>query len=208
MAPGGWYERRVFNPLMDRLLAGEELADERRGLLAGLTGAVLEVGIGTGLNLPHYPAARKCLWVLSPEAELDPRTRRRAGERGLELEHVRGWAEEIPLEDALADAVVCTFVLCSVRDPLRALTEFARVLRPGGTLRLIEHVLSPRHLERAVQRAITPLWKHVACGCRLDRDAGALVRACGFSWQRLSIGRSKAVGFPASELLCGVARAD
>lgn len=200
-----WYEQRVFNPLMDRALRTPAVEALRARLLGGLRGEVLEVGLGTGLNLPHYhPDVR--LRAVVREERLDERALRRASERGLELEHARGDVHELALPDASADDVVCTFVLCSVGDPARALREIARVLRPGGRLHLLEHVRSPRGFERAAQRVLTPMHRLWACGCALDRDLAALVARAGFDTRGMMLGRSAVFPFPASELLSGVAR--
>ena len=201
----GWYERRIFNPLMDRTLRAPSVAALRDELLAGVGDEVVEVGLGTGLNLLHYPRGARVRAVVR-EPELDARALVRARERGLELEHLRGDAVELPLEACSVRRLVCTFVLCSVEDPARALREFARVLAPGGELLLIEHVRSPRPLERLVQRALTPLHRNWACGCRMDRDLLGDARSAGFDTAALEVSRHGALPFPASELLRGAAR--
>lgn len=201
-----WYERRIFNPLMDRALGGALLDELRRELLSGAHGDVVEVGIGTGLNLPHYPAGVRDLKSVSPDEALDPRVERRARVCGRRVELIRGDAQALPLSDASVDTLVCTFVLCSVADPRRAATEFARVLRPEGALLVAEHTRSPRALERALQRTLTPLHRHWACGCHLDRDLAAALGAAGFDLSQASVARSPALPFPASELLAGRAR--
>ncbi len=199
------YERRVFNPLMDFALRGARIAALRASLLDGLRGEVLEIGLGTGLNLAHYERGVRLRAVVR-EAQLDRRAVARAAERGLSIEHVRGDARSIPLPEACVDELVCTFVLCSVDDPARVLREFARVLRVGGRLHLLEHVRSPRRFERAVQRALTPLQRVWACGCELDRDLATFIEQAGFDTRKLASGRSAALPFPVSELLSGVAR--
>lgn len=201
-----WYEERVFNPLMDRALAAPQVGELRTRLLAGARGRVLEVGIGTGLNLPHYPAAVRSLEALVREEALDARVQARARGTRREVVHVRGDAARAPLAPRCIDTLVCTFVLCSVDDPRAALAEFARLLAPGGQLLIAEHVRSPRPVERAFQRALTPLHRHWACGCRLDRDLGAELTATGFELEPLAAPTDGVLPFPARELLCGVAR--
>lgn len=201
-----WYEQRVFNPLMDWALRTPAVGELRAQLLRECPDDPLEIGPGTGLNVPHYPEKVRRLRVLAREAALDERLLARTAARGLELLHVRGDAARIPLADASVDALVCTFVLCSVEDPTQALSEFRRVLRPGGRLFLLEHVRSPRSFERSVQRALTPLQRSVACGCELDRDLLEALRGCGLGIDGLRCARSEALPFPASELLSGVAR--
>jgi ubiquinone/menaquinone biosynthesis C-methylase UbiE len=201
-----WYEERVFNPLMDRALAAPQVSELRTRLLAGARGRVLEVGIGTGLNLPHYPAAVRSLEALVREDALDARVLSRARASARAVAHVRGDAARAPLPSRCVDTLVCTFVLCSVDDPRTALAEFARLLAPGGQLLIAEHVRSPRSIERAVQRALTPLHRHWACGCRLDRDLGADLASTGLQLAPLAPPPDGALPFPARELLCGVAR--
>lgn len=199
-----WYEQRIFNPLMDRALRRPRVEALRRALLSGARGEVLEIGIGTGLNLPHYPAHVRRLRIVQREEQFDSRVAPRAG--GRELELVRGDAQALPLESASVDTLVCTFVLCSVDDPLRALAEFARVLRPDGLLLLAEHVRSPRAFERALQRALTPVHRHWACGCRLDRDLSTCLATAGFSLPEPVSAAQEVLPFPASELLSGTCR--
>ena len=150
-----WFEERVFNPLMDWALRTPAVRELRTRLLRECPDDPLEIGPGTGLNVPHYPATVHRLRLLAREATLNQRLLARAAERGLELVHVRGDAAGIPLPDASVDALVCTFVLCSVERPSAALREFHRVLRPDGRLFVLEHVRSPRRIERLVQRALT-----------------------------------------------------
>jgi len=201
----GWYERSLFNPLMDLALRQPKFQRLRQHLLADVVDAPLEIGPGTGLNLPHYPARVRGVRVVAREPELDPRLLERAARRGLAVQHLRGDAARIPLPDASVDALVCTFVLCSVRAPRECLQEFARVLRSGGRLYLLEHVRSPRRIELAVQRALTPLQRVVACGCELDRDLRAEIESSRFDIRGLRCTKSAALPFPASELLAGSA---
>lgn len=199
------YERRIFNPLMDWALSTPAVAALRVQVLRDCPDDALEVGPGTGLNVPHYPPQARRLRVLAREDRLDERLLARAAQRGLEVQHVHADAARIPLTDASIDALVCTFVLCSVESPRACLSEFARVLRPGGRLHLLEHVRSPRRIEHAMQRVLTPLQRVVACGCELDRDLRTDVESSGFDARDLRCTKSAALPFPASELLAGVA---
>lgn len=205
-ALASWYETRLFHPLMDRALSAPAVVELRRELLAHAGGEVVEVGVGTGLNLPHYPADVKRVRVVAREARLDRRVDERARAAAIEVEHVVGDAQRLPLEDRSIDALVCTFVLCSVDDPRRACLEFARVLRPGGVLIVAEHVRSPRAFERSLQRMLTPLHRHWACGCRLDRELAADLATAGFDVAGATGRRADVLPFPASELVCGALR--
>ena len=175
----GW----LFATLYDRALRQSEAAglrQWRRELLAQARGDVLEIGAGTGLNLEHYPQdVRLCL------SEPDAHMRRRLLARAGDIEVLDAPAERLPLPAASLDTVVCTLVLCSVRDPAQCLGEIARVLRPGGRLLLIEHGLHPEPGGQRWQRWLEPVWKRIAAGCHLTRDARALLRAAGFAIEAL-----------------------
>ena len=201
-----WYERVVFNALMDRALSKEPIAALRRELLAECSGEVVEVGFGTGLNLPQYPSAVRRVRAVVREDELDARALRRATSCRVELVHVRGDAQRLPFDDASVETLVCTFVLCSVADADRAHAEFARVLAPDGRLFVLEHILSPRRFERFVQRGLSPLQRHYACGCELDRDLVASLARAGFDSSSLRVGRTPALPFPAREVCRGTVR--
>ncbi len=200
----------VFAALYDLASAGVErgpLAALRRGLVDGLRGAVLDVGAGTGANFPFFAA--RCLLEPSLDlhaAEPDPhmlvRARRRAQRLGLRVTFVRAPAEALPLPDESLDAVVVSLVLCTVADPAGALAEARRVLRPGGSLRFLEHVRAEGAGGRWQQRLARP-WAAMAGGCRLDRRTGETLRQAGFAaveWQEV------AAPFPVLRLLAGSAR--
>ena len=201
----GFYERRLFNPLMDFALRQPRFHGLREHLLADLADSPLEIGPGTGLNFPHYPSRVRSVRVVAREPELDPRALPRARQRGISVEHLVASADHLPLADESEQDLVCTFVLCSVSDPDATLAEFHRVLRPGGRLHLLEHTLSPRPFEAFVQHALTPVQRFVACGCELDRDLRSSASRAGFDVTSLTSAPSPALIFPASELLSGVA---
>lgn len=171
----------VFAFLYDRLAAPAQRweARYREELCAGARGAVLELGAGTGLNFAHYRAARGVVAV-EPEPHMLRRAARRAGEAPVPVSLVAAVAEALPFRDGTFDAVVCSLVLCSVRDLGRALGECRRVLAPGGELRLYEHVRSPRPLLARLQDALDRPWRWVAGGCHPNRDTVAALRAWGF----------------------------
>jgi ubiquinone/menaquinone biosynthesis C-methylase UbiE len=201
----GWYEAHLFNAALDFGLDREPVHAERRALLSQVRGDVLEIGLGTGLNFPDYPPGVARVRAVAREERLSPKALARAREREIELEHVCADAHALPLEPESFDSVVCTFVLCSVDSPAQVLGELRRVLRPVGRLFLLEHVESGRPFARWTQRALTPLWRHLACGCHLDRQFGAQLPAFGFRWIAVQEGPSDAIGWPACSLLRGVA---
>jgi ubiquinone/menaquinone biosynthesis C-methylase UbiE len=145
---------------------------------------VLEIGAGTGLNLPHYPAAVDELVLTEPDPGMAARLRRRtAGREGAaaSVRVVPAPAESLWLPDAAFDTVVSTMVLCTVPDPAAALAEVARVLRPGGRLVLVEHVLSPTSARLArLQRRLARPWAAFAAGCRCDQDTVGLLSGAGW----------------------------
>jgi SAM-dependent methyltransferase len=159
---------RLFAALYDSSLRRGEragMADHRRALLAAASGRVLEIGAGTGLNLPHYPGGID-LVLTEPDAPMARRVARPV---------VPASAEELPFEDASFDTAVSTLVLCTVADPARAVDELARVLVPGGRLLFIEHVRGDGALARWQDRLERP-WRGIANGCHANRDTLAALR--------------------------------
>lgn len=173
----GLYERAVFNPAMDWVLSRPAVAAERANLLASARGAVLEIGVGTGLNLPHYPAAVTAITAAAPAPALDAKAARRARERGIAVDLMNARAESLPVPDGSFDTAVSTFVLCTVADPAAAIAELARVLRPEGELLFLEHVVRPGGAGRLVQRVLDPLHRPLTCGCSLVRDTASALAA-------------------------------
>ena len=179
---------KVRHPLCARLYArqaerAEELglADRRRALLAGVSGRVLEIGAGTGTNLRHYPAAVSEVVAVEPEPYLRARLAEAAPSAAPAVRVVDAAAERLPFNDGAFDAAVASLVLCSVAEPARALAELARVLRPGGELRFLEHVASPHAGRRGAQRlADATVWPWLSGGCHLGRETPALLTTAGF----------------------------
>ena len=172
-----WYDRSFTKP--------EEacLWDWRAALLDGVSGDVLEIGAGTGLNLEHYPAEVTRLVLAEPDrfmrAKLEPKVRERAAAFPIEL--ADAGAEALPFPDETFDAVVSTLVLCSVPDHEVALAEIHRVLRPGGRLVYLEHVAAYDNPKRhRWQQRIEPLWKRWAGNCHLTRTTDLAIPAAGF----------------------------
>jgi ubiquinone/menaquinone biosynthesis C-methylase UbiE len=174
----------VFAALYDRMMRrGEErsMGRRRRELAANARGRTLEIGAGTGANIPHYPSGVEELILAEPFEPMRRRLERKLRESGRPASTLDASAEAIPLEDESLDTVVSTLVLCTVDFPQLALAEVARVLRPDGQLLFIEHVRShsPR-MARWQDRLETP-WRHFGAGCRCNRDTIASIAAAGFS---------------------------
>jgi ubiquinone/menaquinone biosynthesis C-methylase UbiE len=160
-------------------------AEHRRDMLAGLSGRVIEVGAGNGLNFAHYPTQVTEVVAIEPEPYLRKRAQEAAARAHLTVEVVDGVASRLPVDDETFDAAVASLVLCSVPDQDQALAEVHRVLRPGGELRFYEHVISQRPGFARFQRAVAPAWPLVAGGCHTDRDTAAAIRRAGFEVDEL-----------------------
>ncbi|GAA0249116.1 class I SAM-dependent methyltransferase [Cryptosporangium japonicum] len=191
----GWYDR-LFAAIYDPFLAlGERrgMAARRRDLLAGAVGSVLEIGAGTGLNLPHYPETVTGLTVSEPNAAMRAVLRRRVGADAVRVSPAA--AEALPFADDTFDTVVSTLVLCTVEDPVAAVAEVRRVLRPGGRFLVLEHVRGEHgsRLARRQHRFAGP-WETFAAGCRCDRATAELLDDAGFAVPALR--RERWAGMP------------
>jgi ubiquinone/menaquinone biosynthesis C-methylase UbiE len=163
--------------LAGRRVEKGKLGARRHELVSGLEGTVLEVGAGTGNNLPHYERASRVVAV-EPDASMASRLRKRLSEASVPVEIVQGSADSLPFEDGSFETAVITFVLCSVEDQQRALAEVRRVLGPGGRLVLLEHVRGEGRLARWQDR-MTPLHRKLG-NCHLNRETRQEVAAAGF----------------------------
>ena len=177
----GVYARHVLRRLMDRALQSPVIAVERAKVVPLASGRVLEVGIGSGLNLPFYGAAVEALCGLDPYIDLWQLAAARRARTPFSVEFVDGSAERVPAPDASFDTVVTTFSLCSIPDAAAALGEMKRVLKPRGRLLFLEHGRAPDARVRAWQDRLTPVWRRVAGGCHLNRQIDELIRGAGFA---------------------------
>ena len=180
--PQAGFAKRIHAWVLAHLNARYEqlVADRKRALFAGVHGRVLEIGPGTGPNLRFYPSSIR--WIgIEPNPYMYPYLRKAAEEAGLSIEIRSAIAERFDVEDASVDTVVSTLVLCSVRDPARALQEILRVLKPGGRFLFIEHVAAQRGTTlRWVQNLICPFWKKIADGCHPNRETWKMIEQAGF----------------------------
>ena len=165
----------------------------RRFIVPEARGEVLEIGVGTGLNLGLYEPARvRSVVGLEPDPFMLRRARARAAEASVPVVLLRSVAEDLPLDKERFDTVVVTWAFCTIGDPARALAEIRRVLRPGGRLLFIEHTRSVQPRLAAIQRLATPLWTRLTGGCHLDRPAIELVARSGLVLGDVaSIGRER-----------------
>jgi ubiquinone/menaquinone biosynthesis C-methylase UbiE len=144
-------------------------------------GRVLEIGIGSGLNLPYYDSSKVSkVWGLDPSPEMTQMARRAAASLPFEVEFIGLPGDEIPLEDASIDSVVVTYTLCTIPDTAPALRQISRVLRPGGELIFCEHGAAPDASVRRWQDRLNPMWRRFGGGCNLNRPIPALIEAGGF----------------------------
>jgi ubiquinone/menaquinone biosynthesis C-methylase UbiE len=207
----GTVRRPVFArlyPRMSRAMDEGGLVEHRRQLLAGLGGEVLEVGAGSGGNFPHYPSTVCRVLAVEPE----PRLREIAARAyaPVDVEVVDGLADRLPVADHSMDAAVFCLVLCSVSDPATALAEARRVLRPGGQLRVLEHVRADGHpgWSRAQRLLDATVWPALAGGCHAGRDTAAAIERAGFTVERLDRFLFPQARTPFSFHILAAARAD
>jgi ubiquinone/menaquinone biosynthesis C-methylase UbiE len=185
--------RRVSHPVFARYYARISpamdkggMAAHRRRLLHGLTGPVIEIGAGNGLNFAHYPAAVTRVLAIEPDPHLREIARRNAAQAPVPVEVREGIAEDLPADDAAFHAAVTTLVLCSVADQHAALREIHRTLRPGGQLRFLEHVRASTPALRSMQRLLdATIWPALAGGCHTGRDTPTAIEKAGFAIDRL-----------------------
>ncbi len=175
----GLYATYVFPRLMEWALGSAVCSTERRRTLADTSGEVLEIGFGTGLNLPHYPSTVARLTIVDPAEHLPARVAHRIAAAPFPVTSARLAAERLPFEDGRFDAVVSTWTLCSIPDAVAALREVRRVLRPDGVFTFLEHGLSDDPGVQRWQHRWNPVQRFVACGCNVDRPIAELVTASG-----------------------------
>jgi SAM-dependent methyltransferase len=215
-APPGWEPSRphcktpglastdeVRHPLFARFVAWESSKEpedaraNRRAMLTGVSGRVVEVGAGTGVNFTHYPETVSEVVAVEPEPFLREKCATAAAAAPVLATVVDGVADRLPFEDGSVDAAGAWLMLCSVPDQATALREMHRVLRPGGELRFYEHVLSPRARMARVQRLVDrTFWPRTFGGCHTARDTPAAIAAAGFEITRLEPVRLSTLPFP------------
>lgn len=184
------YQRRILPRLIDFGMRSERLVRLREGVVGAAAGRVLEIGIGSGLNLPFYRREVEAVLGIDPSPELLAKARAHAAWVHFPVELRRAGAEDLPLDDASVDHVVMTWTLCSIAEPTRALAEIRRVLRPGGALLFVEHGRAPEPSVARWQDRLTPLWRRCAGGCHLNRPVARLLDEAGFDLVELATGHA------------------
>ena len=176
-----WYERNLLPYLIDLACGVKPIRRQRMKVIPLAHGRVLEVGLGTGLNMPFYDRARvRNIVGVEPSLRMHRLALRRIRGAGIDVELVGLSAEALPIADASFDTVVSTYTLCTIPDPVAALKEMRRVLVPGGKLLFSEHGRAPDARVAKWQTRLQPTWSKLAGGCMLDRDIPALLALAGF----------------------------
>jgi ubiquinone/menaquinone biosynthesis C-methylase UbiE len=181
---------RIFSAGYDTLLKGSEeagLRERRREVLSAARGRTIDIGAGTGANLGLFPAETDVV-MAEPDPHMTKRLRQKLAESGSEVELVEAGAEQLPFEDDSFDTAVFTLVLCTVPDPHAALTEAARILKPGGQLLFLEHVRAEQPGTARWQDRLETPWKLFADGCHCNRDTVAMIEAAPFTLERVERG--------------------
>lgn len=181
---------RIFSAIYDPLLRATEEAglwEMRRETLAGASGRTIDIGAGTGANLGLFPAGTDVV-MAEPDPHMIKRLRRKLAESGSEVELVEAGAEELPFEDDSFDTATFTLVLCTVPDPYAALTEAARILKPGGQLLFLEHVRAQQPGTARWQDRLETPWRLFADGCHCNRDTVANIESSPLTLEELQRG--------------------
>jgi ubiquinone/menaquinone biosynthesis C-methylase UbiE len=182
----GLYQHYVVPCLTHLAMSQKQLLPFRRRIVGAAEGRVLEIGIGSGLNLPLYGATASSVIGLEPSTELLRRARPRATAAAVPMMLLDASAEAIPLDKASVDTVVTTWTLCTIPDASRALAEMRRVLKPDGALLFVEHGRAPEPGVARWQDRLDPVWSRLAGGCHLNRKMDDLLRDCGFRIEALA----------------------
>lgn len=180
-----FYADHVFPIVLD--VATKPLWPQRKQIIAQASGRVLEIGIGTGANLPYYSAQAQEIVGIEPEAAMLARAQAmvRQAPTGVTVKLAVGDAHKLDFADHSFDTVIMCLVLCTIPDPQRALQEAYRVLKPDGRLLFLEHVRAPKAWVAHCQDWVDPVWKHLGCGCHLNRDTESAIRQAGFAIQAI-----------------------
>lgn len=174
------YNNKVLPILIDKACALDVVSEQRALVVPKASGIVLEVGVGSGLNVGFYNP-QQVKQVIGVDPHLHPSAAQRFATAGIDFISQPLSAKTLTLDDSSVDSIVMTFTLCSIPNPIQALTEMRRVLKPTGTLYYAEHGLAPQpKWARKIQQLITPAWKPIAGGCHLDRDIEQLIAQAGF----------------------------
>jgi ubiquinone/menaquinone biosynthesis C-methylase UbiE len=183
----GFYNDIILPKLCDLAMRNKQLRPYCEWVIGAADGRVLEIGIGSGRNLPFYRPQVTELLALEPSPQLTAMARH-ADRPDMPVNFIEASAAAIPLDDRSVDTVVTTWTLCSIPDAAMALTEMRRVLRPGGKLLFVEHGMAPDRNVRRWQDWLTPAWKRISGGCHLNRPISTMIESAGFRISRVETG--------------------
>ena len=180
------YQQHIFPHLLNQVMQTPSLMDLRRELLLNISGEVLEIGFGTGLNLPFYQEV-DLVYAVEPNPAIFKLAEPRIQQAAFQVEHIQASAEALPFAEHSLEHVISTWTLCSIADVGQSLREIYRVLQPGGHLHVVEHVLNRQNLNiQRLQHLLTPIQKKVADGCHLNRDIETALLETGFEIEELN----------------------
>ncbi|MCP4672233.1 MAG: class I SAM-dependent methyltransferase [Desulfobacula sp.] len=193
------YDKYILPKLIHWVCSHNDITSQRKKLIPHARGKVLEIGIGSGLNLPFYKAGNiDCLWGIEPLKQLQKIAEQNASDTPFNINFIGRSGEDIPLENSSADTIVVTYTLCTILDIHKALKEMHRVLKPNGNLIFCEHGKAPAKNIAKWQNRLNPAWKRIAGGCNLNRDIPNLIKNCGFKIKHLDMmymGNLKLISF-------------
>lgn len=182
----GFYARHILPKVLNLSCGAKVVQRQRQKVVPLCEGVVLEIGIGSGLNLPYYDAAKvERVIGLDPSQEMLAYARRRSKNLPFTVEYLALEGENIPLDPHTVDTILITYTLCTIADPIAALEAMGRVLKPGGGLIFCEHGRAPDQGVRRWQHRLNPWWNRIGGGCNLDRDIPALIEGAGFRIEAL-----------------------
>jgi SAM-dependent methyltransferase len=193
----GFYRNVILPHLCDFSMRNTLLLPYRKRIVGSAEGTVLEVGAGSGLNLPLYDAGVREVLALEPDPRLLAMARHNAKRARRPVTFLEASAESIPLEDRSVDTVVTTWTLCTIPEAIRALEEMRRVLKPAGHLLFVEHGLAPDEAVCNWQNRLTPIWKSISGGCHLNRPIRLLIEGSGFRIDQIDTGYAPGPRFAA-----------
>jgi ubiquinone/menaquinone biosynthesis C-methylase UbiE len=184
----GFYNDVILPRLIDLAMRNKQLRPFRERVIGAAEGRVLEIGVGSGKNLPFYRAAAREILALEPAPRLMAMARNAPRATSMPVNFIEASAEAIPLDEHSIDTVVTTWTLCSIPEAAAALAEMRRVLRPGGRLMFVEHGQAPDARVRWWQDQLTPLWRRIGGGCHLNRPICGMIESAGFRIDRIETG--------------------
>jgi ubiquinone/menaquinone biosynthesis C-methylase UbiE len=184
----GFYNDVILPRLIDLAMRNKQLRPFRERVVGAAEGRVLEIGVGSGRNLPFYRAAAREIYALEPAPRLVAMARNAPRATTMPVTFIEASAEAIPLDEHSVDTVVMTWTLCSIPEAVAALAEMRRVLRPGGRLMFVEHGQAPDARVRWWQDRLTPVWRRIGGGCHLNRPIRGMIESAGFRIDRIETG--------------------